>query len=128
MNNALYILGATLVQKTREIKHYNNFAIHRIAGVVLTDVKFDIAMPEIGPNTFGLPWHEPKTFRIRFAPGKASDYVRERIWADHQKLLEMDNGGIILELTTRSEPELMSWVKSFGLEATLEEQQDDKPI
>jgi hypothetical protein len=125
MNNAFYILGATLAQKSREIKHYNYFAIHRIVGVILTDAKFDIAMPEIGPNTFGLPWHEPKTFRIRFAPGKASDYVRERIWADQQKLLEMDNGGIILELTTRSEPELMSWVKSFGLEATLEEQQDE---
>ena len=30
-----------------------------------------------------------------------------------------DDGGLILELTTRSEPELMSWVRSFGNDAEL---------
>jgi hypothetical protein len=31
-------------------------------------------LPEAEPNAFGLPWHEPKTFRIRFKAGKAADY------------------------------------------------------
>ena len=62
---------------------------------------------------FGLPWHEPRTFRIRVAPS-AADYVRERIWAANQQIEDCEDGGLILTLTTRSEPELRAWVRSFG--------------
>ncbi len=119
MNNALYALGAGVTEDFKEIRHLTNLAIHRIHDVTLTDklILFDI--PESDPGMFGLPWHEPRTFRIRFVPGKAADYVRERIWADQQKLEELEDGGVLLELTTRSEPEVMAWVRSFGEEATL---------
>lgn len=119
MNNALYALGAGVTEDFKEMRHLTNLAIHRIHDVTLTDklILFDI--PESNPGMFGLPWHEPRTFRIRFAPGKAADYVRERIWADQQKLEELEDGGVLLELTTRSEPEVMAWVRSFGEEATL---------
>lgn len=59
------------------------------------------------------------TFRIRFTAGKAAEYVRERIWAEAQKLEETPDGGVLLEITTRSEPELMAWVRSFGPEASV---------
>lgn len=119
MNNALYALGAGVTEDFKEIRHLTNLAIHRIHDVTLTDklILFDI--PESDPGMFGLPWHEPRMFRIRFVPGKAADYVRERIWADQQKLEELEDGGVLLELTTRSEPEVMAWVRSFGEEATL---------
>lgn len=34
-----------------------------------------------------------------------------------KKITELEDGGIILEITTRSEPELTAWVRSFGEEA-----------
>ena len=72
--------------------------------------------PITSPGDFGLPWHEPKNFCIRFRSGKAAEYVRERIWADEQNLEILDDGGVILQIRTRSEPELMAWVRSFGEE------------
>ncbi len=119
MNNALYALGAGVTEDFKKLRHLTSLAVHRIREVILTDkpVLFDI--PENDPGMFGLPWHEPRTFRIRFKPGKAADYVRERIWADQQKLEEMNDGGVLLELTTRSEPEITAWVRSFGEDAEL---------
>lgn len=118
MNQALYILGAILTDRNA-VKHFANFAIHRIKRCVLTDERFDVEFPETGGNTFGLPWHEPRDYQIRFNAGKAADYVSERIWADEQKLEYQPDGSVILSITTRSEPELLAWVRSFGEEATL---------
>lgn len=55
----------------------------------------------------------------------AADYVRERIWATNQQIEDCEDGGLILTLTTRSEPELRAWVRSFGDAAVLLE--DDTP-
>ena len=120
MNGALYVLGAGLTENFREIRHLTNLAVHRISDVTLTDRTHKFTLPAPEPGAFGLPWHDPKTFRIRFTPGKAADYVRERIWADEQKMEDMEDGGVLLEITTRSEPELMAWVRSFGEEASFE--------
>ncbi len=117
MNNALYVLGATLLEDFSKVKYFSNFAVHRIQDAILLERSFRIDFPVINPQTFGLPWHEPKSFSIRFQEGKAADYVRERIWADEQRLEEIDEkegGGLVLHVTTRSEPELMAWVRSFG--------------
>ena len=119
MNGALYALGATVTDDFTAMKRPTNLAVHRIKDVTLTDKAFRFDLPEADTATFGLPWHEPRTFRIRFKPGKAADYVRERIWADEQKIFEMEDKGLELEITTRSEPELTAWVRSFGEEACL---------
>jgi hypothetical protein len=119
MSNALYVIGAGVTENFREMRHLTNLAIHRITDVTLTERNFAFAMPEAEPNAFGLPWHKPRTFRIRFKPGKTADYVRERIWAEEQKIEDTEDGGVLLELTTRSEPELRAWVRSFGEEAEL---------
>ena len=59
------------------------------------------------------------------ARSHAADYVRERIWATNQQIEDCEDGGLILTLTTRSEPELRAWVRSFGDAAVLLE--DDTP-
>ena len=87
--------------------------------VSLMNRRYQGNFPEVECATFGLPWHEPKEFRIHFKAGKAADYVSERIWADKQKIEMQDDGSIILHITTRSEPELLAWVRSFGSEAEL---------
>ena len=119
MNGAIYVLGATVSKDCRQINHLISLAVHRIRGIEVTDRRFHFKMPEEDLGMFGLPWHEPRKFAVRFAPGGASDYVRERIWSDQQRLVEQEDGGVVLEFVSRSEPEVTSWVRSFGDEAEL---------
>jgi len=116
MSNALYVLGAGVTEDFKDIRHLTNLAVHRIVDIKLTGHIFQFELPDACSNSFGLPWHEPRTFRIRFSPNVA-DYIRERQWADEQSMGDTEDGGVILEITTRSEPELMAWVRSFGRDA-----------
>ncbi len=118
MSGTLYILGAGMTEDFKEIRHSTTLAIHRITDLTLTERCFSFDVPEPEHGSFGLPWHEPRTFRVRFTPGVA-DYVRERIWAGEQRREELADGGLLLEITTRSEPEFMAWVRSFGEEAEM---------
>ncbi|GAB1411252.1 WYL domain-containing protein [Desulfovibrionales bacterium] len=114
MSGTLYLLGASVTKDFREIRHLVSLAIHRVHDVILTKRILHHDFPDTSLDTFGLPWHEPKSFCIHFKPGKAAEYVLERIWADEQKLELHDDGSVTLHITTRSEPELMAWVRSFG--------------
>lgn len=108
MNNSLYALGATVSENFREILKLVSFAVHRIKDITLTDKSRDFQLPDEGLGSFGLPWHEPKTFKIRFKTERAAQYVKERIWSDRQKFLEQPDGGLILEMESRSEPEVVA--------------------
>lgn len=118
MSNALYALGVTVTERSGEIRHLTNLAVHRIRHVAVTEDVLKDALPEADAGAFGLPWHEPRSFHIRFAP-EVADYIRERVWADEQTLESCADGGLILSITTRSEPELTAWVRGFGEAATL---------
>lgn len=124
MNNALYAIGAGVTQDFKQIRFLLNLAIHRIREVTLTDRtwKFDIPQENIG--MFGLPWHEPRNFRIRFSAGRCATYIRERIWSEKQKMKKQPDGSLILEMESRSAPEVEAWVRSFGEDAQLLEQED----
>lgn len=113
MSNTLYVLGGGVDDNFKSLIYLTNLAVHRILDVTLTEKEHPFNLPEPSTGTFGLPWHEPKTFRIKFAP-PCADYIRERIWADQQILTNLDDGGVVLEIATRSEQELKSWVLSFG--------------
>jgi hypothetical protein len=76
-------------------------------------------LPQADPGLFGLPWHEPRRVRIQFRAGKAAEYVRERLWSTEQKIEDLPDGGIILEMMSQSDEELMSFVRSFGENARL---------
>lgn len=118
MSNTLYVLGGRVDDDFKTLIHLTNLAIHRILDVTLTTKEYSFDFPEPSTGTFGLPWHEPKTFRIKFA-SDCADYIRERIWADQQNLKDTDDGGVILEITVSSQKELESWVRSFGKLAIL---------
>ena len=117
-SNALYLLGA-MVTPRNEFKSLTNMAVHRILEVDLTDKTSEIPLPQADPGVFGLPWHEPRRVRIQFQAGKAADYVRERLWSVEQKIEDSADGGIILEILSQSDEELMSFVRSFGKDAKL---------
>ena len=117
-SNALYLLGA-MVTPRNEFKSLTNMAVHRILEVDLTDKTSEIPLPQADCGVFGLPWHEPRRVRIQFQAGKAADYVRERLWSVEQKIEDSADGGIILEIQSQSDEELMSFVRSFGENAKL---------
>lgn len=119
MNNALYVLGASVADNMEEITKLTYLAVHRIREIALTDRTWHFAIPDVDLSLFGLPWHEPMLFRIKFKSRRAAQYVRERIWSKRQKILELPDGGIILDMVSRSEPEVMAWVRGFGGEAEL---------
>lgn len=119
MNGALYVLGTYVKEDFVTQRHQAYFAIHRLLDVVKTDHVVPFEPLTFDFKSFGLPWHPPRTFRIKFKKGKSADYVRERVWARQQRLEECPDGSLILEITTTSEPELMAFVRSFGEEATL---------
>jgi predicted DNA-binding transcriptional regulator YafY len=66
-----------------------------------------------------------KPFRVKvaFRPAAAA-YVSERTWSDDQKLKGLPDGGLILEFTATSRPEVLSWILSFRTEAELLEPAD----
>lgn len=118
INGALYVLGAT-VNPDLSFHVRSSYAIHRINKVTPSGQHFTFALTEVDDRFYGLPWHEPHTFVIHFKAGKSADYVRERIWTKNQRLRDLANGDLELELTTTAESELLAWVRSFGSEAQL---------
>ena len=118
MNGALYVFGAG-VNPDMTFRFKSFYAIHRISKVMLSGEHFSFALTDNDDSSFGLPWHEPRTFVIHFNAGKSADYVRERIWTKNQQMRDLPNGDLELELTTTAEPELLAWVRSFGAEAHL---------
>ena len=91
-------------------------AVHRVQHIATTDMRIRQPLPQIDEAGFGLPWHEPRTFCIRFGP-RVADYVREREWAADQQIESQADGSITLTLTTCAAPELTAWVRSFGDDA-----------
>lgn len=129
MNNALYLIGVSLEEDLRTIHHHITMAIHRIREVRQTTMCSTCELPvDTGENFFGLPWHEPRTFYIKFTQGKVSDYVRERIWSNSQVIHELSDHSVLLEITTRSQQELMAWTRSFGPDAELLSQDDAQAL
>lgn len=120
MNHALYVYGALSNNNATELRYSTCLAIHRIQKLDFINQKVSISIPDPIENKtmFGLPEHEPRTFSIQFTQSAAS-YVKERIWSDEQKIEEIENGEIILTITTSSERELRSWVRGFGEQAKM---------
>ena len=119
MNGALYALGATLTEDFKEVRFLTNLAVHRIKDVIQTDKRWIVELPDADLGMFGLPWHEPRIFKIKFSAGRVAQHVKERIWSGKQKMKKQPDGSLILELESRSEPEIVAWVRSFGDDAEL---------
>lgn len=118
MNQALYVLGATVEPDGETVRHCITLAVHRITSISITGKHYTIDFPNIDDSAFGLPWHEPRQYHIH-VKASAANYVRERIWSEDQEIKEQADGSILLTLTGQSERELVSWVNSFGGEAKI---------
>jgi predicted DNA-binding transcriptional regulator YafY len=96
-------------------------AIHRIKKVELTDRRFEFPknydFEKTFKQNFGVIKEDAFEVEVEFT-GWAARYVSERIWSPDQKI-HKKNGKTKLTFTASSEPELISWVLSFGEEAKL---------
>lgn len=115
-NEAIYVLGAKTNKDATDIEKIVTFALHRIKSVTLMQKVTNLLIPEPDLTDFGLPWHEPKTYVITFKKGIAIGYIKERTWADSQKMRDLDNGELELTITTKAGPEILSWVRSYGIQ------------
>lgn len=129
-HGALYI-SCWLVTDTEEPEViYDDMllAVQRLLQVEQTERKFtikeDCSIKE-SCRTFGLMKGEPLRIKIGFSP-EVAVYVRERKWSDDQTIITLPDGGLMLEFTATSRPEVMSWVLSFGPEATVLSPEDLK--
>ena len=62
---------------------------------------------------FGIIKEEAFNVRVEFT-GWAAKYMAERIWSPDQKITKKKGGSTVLTFTASSEPELISWLLSFG--------------
>jgi predicted DNA-binding transcriptional regulator YafY len=96
-------------------------AVHRMKAVDMTDVKFQpdkFDFEKTFNQHFGLI--KDKAFEVEVAfTGWSAAYVSERIWSPDQKIIKKDKDKVVLKFTSSSEPELISWLLSFGQDARL---------
>jgi predicted DNA-binding transcriptional regulator YafY len=95
-------------------------AVQRLLQVELTERTFTVTKDSLkdGQHNFGLMKGEPFRVQISFRP-EAAVYVKERQWSADQTISQLPDGGIVLEFTATSWSEVISWVLSFGPEATV---------
>ena len=55
---------------------------------------------------------------VRFS-SKVADYIREKKWHASQKLRELKNGGVELQMTLSSLVEVERWILSWGGDASV---------
>ena len=95
-------------------------AIHRVNKIELDKRKYtfpkDYDFQEFFNKNFGVIKDENFNVELEFT-GYAAAYVSERILSPDQKITKKRNGAIKLRFSASSEPELTSWVLSFGEEA-----------
>jgi predicted DNA-binding transcriptional regulator YafY len=96
-------------------------AIHRIKKIEITDRLFEFPknydFDKAFKQNFGVIKEDAFEVEVEFT-GWAAKYVSERIWSPDQKI-HKKNGTTKLTFSASSEPELISWVLSFGHQARL---------
>ncbi|MCR5536631.1 MAG: WYL domain-containing protein [Succinivibrio sp.] len=97
------------------------FLVHRMQEVTIQRSRFSLDLPEpqnSDDKTFGIIKNQSFTVKIHFS-GRVKTYICDRIWSQDQMITEHEDGSITLELKATSKTEILSFVLSFGQEATL---------
>jgi len=97
-------------------------ALHRIQSVEMTDTPFkpptDYDFEKVFNQHFGIM--KGRKFKVKAElTGWAAGYMAERRLSPDQKITRKRGGVMWFEFTATSEPEVINWVLSFGVEARL---------
>ncbi len=97
-------------------------ALHRIQSVEVTDTPFkmptDYDFEKVFNEHFGVIKGEKFTVKAELS-GWAAGYMAERRLSPDQKITRRRGGKVLFRFSATSEPEVISWVLSFGEEARL---------
>jgi proteasome accessory factor B len=108
----LYLFGFV-----EEYKQIRTFAVERIESLEILDDTFekpaDFSVETYLESSFGLVKEEPFDVEILFKSDVAS-YVRSRVWHPSQKVRDIGDGEIVMNLHVGGEFELGAWILSFG--------------
>ena len=114
-------------QPWKEPAYHPLLAVHRIRDVEITDQPFrrprGYDFDRDVQAGFGVWQNEPFRVTVAFT-GWAAEYVAERRWSADQRIHHEDDGTVVLEITARGRPEVLSWVMSFGPCAVLRAPED----
>lgn len=95
-------------------------AVERIGQIETLDAAFSYP-PDFDPETlleqaFGMNYDDPLEVEILFSADQAR-YIRERQWAQEQKITEREDGSIVLWMKTSGWYDVKKWILSFGADA-----------
>ncbi len=80
-------------------------------------IPIDFNFQKFSGSHFGVHWSDTEiNVKIRFSV-RVADYAKERIWHPSQKIIECDDGSVILSLTVNHLLELKRWILSWGEDA-----------
>jgi len=112
--------GLYLFVNTTRFKEIRKLAVERIEELKITDASFRYPKefnPEERLNAaFDIVDDEPMQVKIWFSADQAR-YIRERKWANEQKITNKRDGSIVLELNTSGWDDVKRWVLSYGSQA-----------
>ncbi|SDB43312.1 Predicted DNA-binding transcriptional regulator YafY, contains an HTH and WYL domains [Desulfonatronum thiosulfatophilum] len=95
-------------------------AVERIMDLKVTDQEFEYPKdfdPQMRlAQAFGVTSDNAVFVRIRFSKDQAR-YVKERRWAAKQRIVENEDGSLVLEMTTAGLWEIARWVLTWGGDA-----------
>ncbi|MCP5042727.1 MAG: WYL domain-containing protein [bacterium] len=118
-NGGLYVIGHD--HRSGEIR---TFAVDRVLGIHVTEKPFDadpgFDFETLVSNAFGVISETPEAIRIRF-DAEWRNHVVEHVWHPSQKLAELEDGGVELQMEVGPSPELRNWIMSFGAGAEVVE-------
>ncbi len=96
-------------------------AVHRMKSINMTEMKFqpkEFDFEKAFNQQFGIIKDKSFKVEVEFTDWSAL-YISERQWSPDQEILKKGKNKIILKFTASSKSELISWLLSFGEEATL---------
>lgn len=112
--------GIYLFVNTTSFGDIRILAVERINSVEATGDTFtypeDFDPDEKLKHTFGLIYDDPLEVEIWFSADQAR-YIKERIWSPNQRIIDLDDGSVILKMKTSGRYEIKRWVLGYGAEA-----------
>lgn len=114
-SDSVYVIGRSDLSRS-----VIPFKIERVERATLTTERFeppdDFDEARLLQHAWGI-WYaarEPLTVRLRFAPGRAAQRLRESVWHPLQVLSDTADGGCVWECAVDEWQEMLPWVRGWG--------------
>jgi len=114
-NGTFYLVGYCHLRQEIRI-----FAVDRIRKLQVTEKSFtvpeDFDIEELMSGSLGAFHGAPQRVRILFDKN-AAGYVGEKVWHESQTMRPQDDGSLVFEADVAVNPDLKSWILSWGAKA-----------